>query len=1239
MKILIVDDNTDSRVLLEKLLKSRGYDVLSASNGVEALEKISLYMPDLIISDILMPEMDGFELCRRVKTDQNLSKIPFVFYTATFVDRKDERLALSLGASRFLIKLMEPDIFLNIIEEVLEEYMTNKLPVPEGPLVDLAELDRMQIEALTRKLDKKVRELENKNRMLLQSQLEWKSIFQAIGSPTIVLDTEHNIISANRATIKAVGVSSEKDLIGKKCYEIFHNTTESSEGCPLQKLLLSGSFEQSEIEVEAFGGIFHVSCIPVFDDFDDSKSIKQIIHIATDIRELKETEKNLYLQQKLLMAINRGQQNFIAEEDKNTAFESLLSDILEITNSEYGFIGEVLYTQEGKPYLKIYAITNISWDEKTLKLYNEYAQRGFEFYNLNTLYGYTLLTGEPVISEDPLNDPRSGGLPDGHPPLKAYLGLPIVYGDKMVAMLGIANRPGGYTEEEINFLQPLLNTIGQLVTARRILEEKKFSEESLRRIESLLSHAMKIASLGYWEYDVVNDIFTFNDNFYALFRTTAAQVGGYTMSLSEYANRFIHHEDRGIVAAEISKAIETKDPNFSRQLEHRIIYADGNIGYMAVRYFVLKDEQGKTVKTFGINQDITELKLIEKTLKDNEDKLKGILRVAPIGIGITKDRVLLEVNDMICRITGYSREELLNKSARILYPSDEEFNFVGTEKYRMIREEGIGTVETKWKRKDGQIIDILLASTPLEMYDMSKGVVFTALDITARKKAEQALNESLETYRKLFDDHIAAKLLIDPDTGEIIDANKAASNFYGWSREELKRMKIQEITVSPFDELNFEEYIEKTLKKTSYEGRHRLSNGSIKDVRVYSSKIPFKGKDYIHSTVHDITKEKELEAQLFQSQKLESIGRLAGGIAHDFNNMLNIILGYGEIILNKLNQRDPLYKDVDEIVKAAERSMALTNQLLAFSRKQILKPKVLNINEILKSMKDMLQRLIGEDIEVIMELKEDLSNVEADPAQIEQVIMNLSVNARDAMPFGGKLIIETANVVLDENYIQSHAGVIPGDYVMISVTDTGHGMDKETLAHIFEPFFTTKEKGTGLGLSTVYGIVKQSGGHIWVYSELGKGTTFKIYLPVTLTKPETELEDKQTEKIGEKVGGGHILVVEDEPALRGLFEVFLTSLGYKVTLAANGGEALLLVEEKGLRPDLVITDVIMPIMSGAVLAERLRKIQPDLKVLFMSGYTDNAIVHHGVLDPDTPFIQKPFNIAELAKKINEMFMY
>jgi two-component system cell cycle sensor histidine kinase/response regulator CckA len=382
----------------------------------------------------------------------------------------------------------------------------------------------------------------------------------------------------------------------------------------------------------------------------------------------------------------------------------------------------------------------------------------------------------------------------------------------------------------------------------------------------------------------------------------------------------------------------------------------------------------------------------------------------------------------------------------------------------------------------------------------------------------------------------------------------------------------------------------------------------------------------------------ELQEQLLQSQKLESIGRLAGGVAHDFNNMLGVIIGYGETILDRLHDGDPLRDDVQQIVQAGGRSAALVGQLLAFSRRQNLKPTVLEPNDVIRDLEPMLRRLSGEAVDMELILAKDSGRVLADRSQIEQVVMNLVVNARDAMPEGGRLLIETAPVELDAAYVHKHPVVTPGRYVLLSVTDMGLGMDKETLRQVFDPFFTTKGRdgGTGLGLATVYGIVKQSGGSIWAYSEPGHGTTFKVYLPRT----DAVQEDTPIAQEAARTKGGNekVLVVEDEESLRRLMASILSPLGYQVTLASDGEEALRLVEEQGLKPDLVITDVIMPRMSGSQLVERLRRDWPDLRVLYMSGYTDNAIVRHGVLEADVSFLQKPFSVREVALKVREILL-
>jgi two-component system cell cycle sensor histidine kinase/response regulator CckA len=511
-------------------------------------------------------------------------------------------------------------------------------------------------------------------------------------------------------------------------------------------------------------------------------------------------------------------------------------------------------------------------------------------------------------------------------------------------------------------------------------------------------------------------------------------------------------------------------------------------------------------------------------------------------------------------------------------------------------------------------------------------------ELAERKRTEEALQESEEKYRNLVE-RANDGIVIVQDT-LVKYTNSRLAEITGYTVEEMLGTLYANY-IHP-DELpkvvgHYERRMAGEEVRSIYETALRHKDGSKVDVEINAGIITFQGRPANLAFIRDITERKRLEEQLLQAQKMEAVGRLAGGVAHDFNNLLTAIIGYSDLLLMGLSQDNPLHRDVAEIKKAADRAASLTSQLLAFSRKQVLQPTVLDLNATVANIEKMLRRLIREDIQLVTVLDPTLERVKADPGQIEQVLMNLAVNARDAMPQGGKLTIETANAYLDEDYARQHLEVQPGPYVMLAVSDTGVGMNEETQSHLFEPFFTTKEvgRGTGLGLATVYGIVKQSGGHVWVSSEPGRGTTIKVYLP----RIEESIEsDRQAQFPAAPLQGQEtVLLVEDEDVVRNLARRVLLKRGYTVLEASDGGEALHLCEQHKGPIHLLVTDVVMPGgMSGRELAERLTPLQPEMRVLYISGYTDDAIIHHGVLETGTAFLQKPFTPAALANKVREM---
>ncbi len=596
----------------------------------------------------------------------------------------------------------------------------------------------------------------------------------------------------------------------------------------------------------------------------------------------------------------------------------------------------------------------------------------------------------------------------------------------------------------------------------------------------------------------------------------------------------------------------------------------------------------------------------------------------------------LEVNDAALAKYGYRREEFLAMRITDIRPPEDVpalLADIAGERATLQRSGG-----WRHRAKSGELIEVEISSHTLTFAGRLAALV-VAHDVTARRRAERSLTESEARKAAMLEAALDAVVAIDEE-GRITEFNPAAERTFGHRRADVLGRPIVETIIPPDlrdrHRQGFERYL--ATGEASILGRRLQltglrSDGAVFPVELTVYRVPMPGPPTFSAFIRDLTESRRLEEQLLQAQKMESVGRLAGGIAHDFNNLLTAISGYAQLALESQELAPEVGEDLAQIRRAAGRAVELTGQLLAFSRRQVMQPVPLDLGETLREISPMLRRLLGEDVRLALQVGPNLGHVLADPGQLSQVIVNLAVNARDAMPAGGTLTLEAANVDLDAEYAQGHAEVVPGPYVVLSVTDTGNGMDEATRARLFEPFFTTKEqgKGTGLGLATVYGIVRQSGGHIWVYSEPGRGTVFKVYLP----RVEAATGERLTPTVRPRntEGTETILVVEDDDGVRAFVVTVLEGLGYHVLRAANADEAV----EQAFRHDgtigLLLTDVVMPGTSGVELAKRVREIAPAAKVLFVSGYTENTIVHHGVLDPGVAFLAKPFSPDALAERV------
>ncbi|MDO8947469.1 MAG: response regulator [Desulfocapsaceae bacterium] len=897
MKILIVEDDQDSRLVLQKALQSSGYEVEAAVHGAEALEMAHASIPDLIISDILMPVMDGYQLCYALKHDEKLRRVPLVFYTATYVDLEDERLAIGLGASRFVLKPMDPAEFMKVIQEVIEEAARGEMPVPDEPVDDPVELFRKFDSSLSRKLEDKVRELDLYRRVFENSQ-----------EALVVVDRTDTITRINKAYEELLGFPQAELMSASP--ETYLNEDSLT---PLRQSLAETGFAQGEAKVRHSSG----KEIPVW-----------------------------------------------------------------------------------------YMIFPVK---------NEYNER----------------TAHVWVLQD---------------------------------------------------------------ISKRVEAEKQ----------------------------------------QRLFRT-----------LVDYSNDAI----------------------------------------------------------FVINPQTA---------------------------------AIVDANERACNRLHYSLQELVGKTALDL---DAVMNTMEQwqEHVAQVKKVGALMFDSAHRRKDGSEFPVEINVVYTETDD-GDYMVAVARDITERKRAEAQLHLAQQEWDRTFDAISDVVTVQDLDM-RIIQANKATSDLFQMPIEQIIGKHCHELFGSPGAGIcpncpipRVRDFFVPHMTEVEHPLLHKTFQVTI---------VPILDKQgNIMNVVHfakDISEQKNLAAQLLQSQKIESVGKLAGGVAHDFNNMLHVISGYLDLVMRRLSPDDPVTADLLQVKGAADRAANLVRQLLLFSRKQPMEFKEIDLNSTINELIKMLQRIIGENIHLQVELNADDYKIMGDAANIDQVLMNLVVNGRDSMPQGGTITIKTEHLFLDDDYCRQNLEARPGSFICLSISDTGTGMSAEVRGHIFEPFFTTKEvgKGTGLGLAVVYGIVKSHKGWITVYSEEGQGTCFRVYLPALSIEEETKKISAAADLMKEHGNGEKILVVEDDEGVRGLITKVLTTWGYVVETAENAETALEMVTSQTVHYDMVFSDVILPNMSGVDLAEKIRALQPTLPIILCSGYADLDTHWPKVKALGLPFLEKPLSMDKLLKTVHD----
>lgn len=1087
--------------------------------------------------------------------------------------------------------------------------------------------------------------------------------------------------------------------------------------------------------------------------------------LRAQIEEKRIAEEALKKNRNLLESINRIQLQFIGNaKNIRTLFDALLNDMLTLTESEFGMIGEVIDRPDGTSGIKMQAVTNIPWNKEVRELYDKYSDSGLLLEDQESLIMKVVKTGRAVVMDPESMRSMKKRQPKGHLAINSFLGLPLRYGDSIVGVVCIANKKEAYTDELVEFLKPFISTCANILEIFRSDRKQKELDQNLRLFTAAIEGAMDaiiIADLsgkiiynnqsmeelaGYgadelkrMKFDELNsdaaidtqemiasvkkngrlavemsirrkdslvvpvsitislvsgtdrqpvalaviarditekkkaeeeksryeaflkgigDGISIHDRDFKVIYQNEMQRGIFGDRIGEVCYRAYHGRDSICDNCNLAMVFEDGKVRKRRQKANK---PGGGASYFDITASPLYDSKGNIYAGIELVRDVTSQALAEEEmiranemLRESEERFRTLVEKANDGIAIyTSDGGLLFCNSKASEIMGYSVQELLNMKLSD-YAHPEELSMLHERITRRINGlEVPDNYATRVIRKDGSVISVDVSGARTIWNGETVDIVVIR-DVTSRKiaelektRADERLSESeqnlkdAQEYLMALIDGVAEPIMVIGLDYKIMVMNKTARNFLGRDlapNEEIFCHALSHRLDRPCSDSDGHpcplDIVKKTFKPVTIMHKHFDLKGEERLVEIMAS--PLFGKDgeltAVIESSRDITERKTLEDQLRHSQKLEAVGTLAGGVAHEFNNILTAIIGCGTLSQMRLEKNHPARMYIDQILASSKRAAGLTKSLLAFSRKQISNPRLTNLNDILKLVEKLLHRLIGEDVTLKTILSEEPLPMVVDSGQIEQILMNLMTNARDAMPSGGSIIISTETEEMGKEFLTKHGFGIPGRYALMTVSDTGTGMDEATRDKIFEPFFTTKGigKGTGLGLSIVYGIVKQQQGFITVESALGKGTAFRIYLPLKEAETAETVEPTTAQARG---GSETILVAEDDADVRNLTKDILGSFGYNVILAVDGADAVKKFKQDSDKIDLLLLDVVMPKKGGKEAYDEIRKIRPDIDVLFISGYAGDNLVRAKVVDQGLDLLQKPLSPEDLLKHV------